>query len=80
MTIPSHINMVPIEGSSNISRIGHDADAERLYVDFGKDKPSVYSYDGVPVHIAQQFHEAPSKGRFLASHIKGRYAHQKVDA
>jgi KTSC domain-containing protein len=68
--------MVPVL-SSSIAAVGYDAAASMLLVRF-HDEARTYSYLGVPVGTYRAFLSAPSKGRFLAHFIKGRYPYQRV--
>jgi hypothetical protein len=75
-SIPGHIAMNPVE-SSQIHSIGHDKDANKLYVQFKnyKGEPSsTYSYDNVPAadHAALlgQGVEGHSIGKHFGQNIK----------
>ena len=63
--------------SSNVAAIGHDKYSSVLYVQF-HGSGYVYGYAGVSAAVSQAFLEAPSKGRFLAWFIKGRYPYARV--
>ena len=69
------VEMIPVE-SSNIRGIGYDADNEVLYITFHSG--GQYYYAGVSREIHEAFMEAPSKGKFFHSRIKGAYPFEKV--
>lgn len=62
--------------SSNIRSIGYDAELEELHIKFRSG--SEYAYFGVPGEIYAEMMRAPSKGRFLAAEIKGKYEYEKT--
>ena len=66
---------VPVS-SSNINAIGYDEQSLTLEVDF-KNGGS-YQYLGVPPSVHQALMRASSHGKYLESHIKGRYGFNKV--
>lgn len=73
-SIPTSVVMQPVE-SSQIKAVGHDATANRLYVEFPKKSGrSVYSYENVTAaqHAALvgQGVEGHSIGRHFGQHIK----------
>lgn len=57
--------------SSNIEAIGHDNDAQELYVRFLSG--ATYVYHGVPKEVYENLMAAPSKGSFLNREVKGVY-------
>lgn len=59
--------------SSMITSIGHDPDTNTLSVKFKNGK--TYNYDGVPADVHQSLMDSSSVGKFLNSHIKGKYSH-----
>lgn len=63
--------MIPVL-SSNVRAIGYDDGASVLHVRF-RDSTRVYRYRGVSGSVYRAFMVAPSKGRFFAWNIKGRY-------
>lgn len=86
--IPDHVKMEPAQ-SSQIKAIGHDAAANRLYVEFptkeGKPR-SVYSYENVRAGDFDKLanrHGDPqhSMGRHFGQHFKSNPAHpyRKLD-
>lgn len=75
-----HIAYIPV-GSSNVQDFGYDEDEENLYVRFlpkANSSGSCYVYYGVEPEIYQQFLMAPSKGKFVWSHLRGRYEYAKI--
>lgn len=62
--------------SSNISAIAHEANPDILYVQFNNG--TAYQYQGVAVETYQEMLEAPSKGIFLNTYIKGTYPYNKM--
>lgn len=78
--IPEEIFMVPVE-SSNVASIGYDAIENILYVEFlSKDAyaPAQYMYYGVEPEIYEQMMAAPSKGRFVWTHLRDRYDYERI--
>ena len=72
MSIPI---MEPVR-SSNVSSIGYVAETRCLYVAFNSD--SLYRHDNVAIRTYQDFMSAPSKGRFVAYRLKGKYPYKKI--
>jgi len=64
------IEMKSVE-SSNLARVGYDADTLRLVVEFGIG--SKYIYFGVKQNVYDSFMASDSKGRFFHAHIRGKY-------
>lgn len=62
--------------SSTILRIGYEADAQVLTVEFKAG--TTYNYYDVPEVIFEQMKIAPSKGQFLAHQVKGAYRYARV--
>jgi hypothetical protein len=71
-----HIPMTAVT-SSQIAAIGHDPATNTLRVQF-KGSGSVYDYANVPADVHQAFGKAESLGKFLGSHIKGKYEFKKL--
>lgn len=69
------IEMISVD-SSNIAAIGYSALEQVLQVDFLNG--SRYRYLGVPQQIFAEFQEAPSKGQYLNSEIKGCFDYERV--
>lgn len=64
--------------SSNLYSVGYDLETTTLEVRF--QHGGVYQYYGVTEDIYEQLMLAPSKGRYLAARIKGRYRYRQVRA
>jgi hypothetical protein len=62
--------------SSNIERFKYDAGSRILKVEFKNG--GTYDYFDVPPSDFQRMCDAPSKGQFLASDIKGRYRYARA--
>jgi len=62
--------------SGNIRSVGYDVDGKVLEVEFHSG--SIYQYLNVPEHEYEGLLNASSKGRYLNTHIKGRYADVQV--
>jgi hypothetical protein len=62
--------------SSVIRRFSYDEPRRRLRVNFVSG--DVYDYVRVPPDVHAGFRAAFSKGRFFASHIRDRYAFERV--
>ena len=60
----------PID-SSAIASVGYDAAKEELEVEVRSG--NVYRYFDVPQEVYQDLLQAPSKGRFFGSFIRGQY-------
>lgn len=72
--------MIPVD-SSNVQEFGYVAEDQTLWVRF-LDKgrgSSLYVYMEVEPEIYQQFMAAPSKGKFIWSHMRDRYPYEKVE-
>jgi hypothetical protein len=62
--------------SSTIARIGYDAEALMMIVEFKTS--GTYNYFDVPPPIFEGLRNAPSKGQYLAQQVKGRYRYAKA--
>ena len=62
--------------SSNVLAIGYRSSDLTLFVSFKSG--TKYAYFQVPEQVYQDFLSAESKGKFLASQIKGNYNYQKL--
>lgn len=62
--------------SSHVSRVGYDADAHELIVEW--DTGRVSAYEGVPPDVADEAMNAWSVGTFLNNEIKKAYRHRYV--
>jgi hypothetical protein len=69
------IVMISVD-SSNIAAIGYSALEQVLQVDFLNG--SRYRYQDVPQWVFDEFQEAPSKGQYLNSEIKGCFDYERV--
>jgi uncharacterized protein YuzE len=62
--------------SSTVKSIGYDPVARALYIEFhGGD---VYEYVGVDPAVHDAMMDAPSKGKFVDAHIKGKFITRKL--
>jgi hypothetical protein len=73
---PSRIKTVKVDGSSNVAEFSYDPLRHQLDVTFHNGQ--TYRYIEVPVQVYEALYIAPSKGKFLASQVKGRFAYQRV--
>lgn len=62
--------------STAIRAIRYDAERRRLLVRFIDGDE--YAFVGVPGEVHRSFSEAPSKGRFFAEQVRGRYPYNKL--
>ena len=62
--------------SSNISEVNYDEKTFTMVVVFNN--ASAYQYFGVPANVYEDFMTSGSKGRFLATYIKGRFSSSKI--
>jgi hypothetical protein len=62
--------------SSHVNKVGYDADAKTLLVQWDTGKTSAYA--DVPPDVADEAMNAWSIGTFLNGSIKGRYRHSYV--
>lgn len=62
---------------SNISSHAYSPETRQLTVTFGSG--SQYRYDDVPESIAKEFCDCKSQGRFLHSHVIGKFTHTRID-
>jgi hypothetical protein len=60
--------------SSNVSRIGYDADSAELHVHFGNGSEVVYH--DVPSEVARRVLAAPSIGEALWANVRGQFEHR----
>lgn len=63
------IELKPVEGSTQILAIGHDAAQRVLAIRYRGGK--VYHYRDVPDEVVAAFMAAESKGKFAAQNIRG---------
>jgi len=57
------IEMIPVFDSKRVSAIGYHAETATVHVRFTDGTP--WCYFDVPVHVWDDFVNAPSKGRFI---------------
>lgn len=67
------LDFIPCE-SSNIEGYAYNSKDKELWIAFKKGR--VYKYILVPHSIADGLHLAESKGRYHASHIKGKFDYE----
>lgn len=67
------MNMTPVS-SSNIASIGYEGST--LYVRFNSG--ALYAYYGVPQSVYNGLMSASSRGKFLATYVKGSYRYQQI--
>jgi hypothetical protein len=60
--------------SSSIAQSHYDSESQVLTVTF-KGTGKTYQYAGVPAHTAHAMQEADSIGRFLNTHVVGKFKH-----
>lgn len=73
------IELKPVIGSSQVERDGYDKEARQLIVEFKTD-PVPYIYLDVPPEVVMAYDMAPSKGSFLAKHVKKQFKFKRPDA
>lgn len=64
--------------SSNITRIGFDAAAGKLYVEFTSG--TLYEYEGIAPELFESFMKAESKGRFFGAEIRPKFTGTRIAA
>lgn len=69
------MDMIQVD-SSNIAGIGYDESSNTLQVWFNNG--TSYQYFDVPERVFEEMKNAESKGKFLASHIKGSFRYSRV--
>jgi len=65
-----------VTGSSNVFSFGYDPRMQVLEVTF-LDK-STYQYFGVNENIFRGMQAAPSKGKYIAQFLRGRYRYKRL--
>jgi hypothetical protein len=63
--------------SSNVESVGYDPETQTLEVEFKGG--NVYQYAAVPGHVHQALMAAPSVGKYLGMHVKGKYRCERLD-
>ena len=82
----AEIVMYPVD-SSNVQEFGYDADERVMAVRFlaksrkdGTESPStLYYYYDVEPETFEEFMAAPSKGKFIWSHMRDRYEYDRIE-
>lgn len=62
--------------SSDVARVGYDAQTQELFVAFKKGR--VYAYEGVPEELAEKVAKNWSVGSIIATDIKGKFPHKRI--
>lgn len=62
--------------SSNIARVGYDANSQMVYVEFLNG--AIYAYKGVPEHEFENLRTAPSVGSYLNRNYKNIYPYERA--
>lgn len=68
--------MLPVS-SSNIDSIGYNEESQEVYVRFLNN--TLYVYKGIPVHVFEDFRDAPSQGVYLNANIKNVYPYDRIE-
>lgn len=63
--------------SSNVAAIGYDAAKQEFYCEWHNGKISVYQ--SVPQLTASDIENAPSIGKAVHSHLRGKFAHHYLE-
>lgn len=71
----NNINWIKVI-SSNLNKVAYDSNNSVLYVWFKSGW--IYMYRGVSLKIYNDLLNAPSKGKFLDSYIKGVYPYHRL--
>lgn len=74
---PAVVLQHDIKGSSNIAKLGYDAETKTFNVRFLNG--GVYQYSGVPKAVYDAVMAADSKGSALFRLVIGKYEHRRVD-
>lgn len=78
---PNNIVFIPVY-SSNVQEFGYDEENMVLWVRFlakGNSPSSLYWYSDVPPDEYEAFFNAPSKGKFIWSNLRGRYTYGRYE-
>lgn len=67
------LDFIPCE-SSNIEGYAYDSSNHKLWIAFKGDR--VYAYKEVPYQVANELHNAESKGKYHSSNIKNKYDYE----
>lgn len=63
--------------SQVIAGFSYDAPTRTLFIAFTSG--DLYAYLDVPPQIPPAFRDSPSKGRYFAANIRGRFAYRRMD-
>jgi hypothetical protein len=77
----AEITMYPVD-SSNVEAFGYDAEEQILAVRFlakGNNASTLYHYYEVEPQVYEEFMNAPSKGKFIWSHLRDKYDYERVE-
>ena len=69
------MEMIPVE-SSNLARVGYQADQAILRIEFNKG--GLYEYYDVPEYVFDELMAADSKGEYAHQNIYKSYKQQKL--
>jgi hypothetical protein len=67
---------VPVQ-STDLKSVGYDLTSQILEVEF-LSGDHVYHYSGVPHSIYSGLINAPSKGTYLNTYVKGKYPYRQI--
>ena len=70
------VYMAPTANSTEISKVGYDADNGVLVVTFVNG--GTYRYDDVPYSVWKDMNKASSTGKYFNSNVKGKYTSKKI--
>jgi KTSC domain-containing protein len=62
--------------SENLASLGYEPANRVLEIEFRNGR--VYQYEGVPQRLVDELLQAPSKGQYFNSKIKGRYSYKRI--
>ena len=71
------MNPIAVE-SATLSTVAYDADRQTLQLEFRN--RTVYHYFDVPHDVYEALMQAPSKGIYFNSSIRGRFAYSRIEA
>jgi hypothetical protein len=74
--MPAPANWTPTPGSSNVSAVAYDPDAQLLHVRFNSGHQ--YAFTNVPEDVHSSFLNADSAGKFFHENIKGQYDYKRI--
>ena len=73
---PPEFPKIQIIDSSCIRTVAYDDQRPALYIRFNSS--AIYRYDEVPEHEYDNRIQAPSKGRYFLTRIRGKFIHAKM--